>query len=462
MSRFSCRLPAFVLLLLAGVTATAQDTHYWNLHYGSRATLLGGAVIGSVADLSATYYNPGQLGIHRDAGLLLTARAYDLTSLTVKEGSQTGKDVGQLRVSPSPNLVAGRFPGDSLSGSTLAYSILTRQSLRARLETKFVGQRDFLPDEPGDETGATSVGFETDLSEMWVGVTWSRTIGSGLGFGITTYGAYRGQENATILDGQALHGSGDLASLAARSEYRFYNVRLLWKAGLAYDALPWSFGLTVTTPGINLFGSGSSYQLGTGIGIDPDGNGVYEPVLIADYQQEVKSLYKSPWAVGFGAAYRLEEFTIDASAEWYGGVSQYQVLDTDPFTAQQPSDQYDPNLYDELESVVNWGIGVTYQAGARTSLYLSFVTDNSAAAAPEASNLTVTDWDIYHVTAGVLFQIGRADLTLGAGYAWGQSTLKESDSAVRKLLLGDLDPVPPGADLIWQRFRFIFALAYAL
>ena len=41
----------------------AQDANYWTNQYGTRSTLLGGAVVGSVLDLSGTYYNPGGLGL---------------------------------------------------------------------------------------------------------------------------------------------------------------------------------------------------------------------------------------------------------------------------------------------------------------------------------------------------------------------------------------------------------------
>ncbi len=61
---------ASAVILLAGLhSARGQDTQYWNLQYGTRSTLLGGAVIGSVSDLSATYYNPGALGLYKAGGL---------------------------------------------------------------------------------------------------------------------------------------------------------------------------------------------------------------------------------------------------------------------------------------------------------------------------------------------------------------------------------------------------------
>ena len=55
------RLPvlAAAACLCLAPFARPQDSHYWTNQYGTRATLLGGAVIGSVLDLSGTYYNPG-------------------------------------------------------------------------------------------------------------------------------------------------------------------------------------------------------------------------------------------------------------------------------------------------------------------------------------------------------------------------------------------------------------------
>ncbi len=45
-------------IIIFSTTVFAQDTHFWNLQYGTRSTLLGGTVIGSISDLAATYYNP--------------------------------------------------------------------------------------------------------------------------------------------------------------------------------------------------------------------------------------------------------------------------------------------------------------------------------------------------------------------------------------------------------------------
>ena len=83
---------SFIIFLFA-IPAIAQDAHYWNIQYGTRSTLLGGAVIGSVSDLSATYYNPGAVALFEDTKFILSARVYQLETITVEDGAGNGRDL---------------------------------------------------------------------------------------------------------------------------------------------------------------------------------------------------------------------------------------------------------------------------------------------------------------------------------------------------------------------------------
>ena len=107
-------------LVLGWYTSFAQENNYWNIQYGTRSTLLGGAVIGSVSDLSATFYNPGAIALFPDVKFILSAQVYQLDNYTIKDGAAKGKDLNYSSVVPSPNFVAIDFDFDFLGNDRLA------------------------------------------------------------------------------------------------------------------------------------------------------------------------------------------------------------------------------------------------------------------------------------------------------------------------------------------------------
>ena len=100
------------VLVTAGLlpaAGKAQDAHYWTLQYGTRSTLLGGNVIGSVEDLGATYYNPARLALTSDLSFLLSAKVYQFDKVTVEDGAGEGVDARSSSFGGAPSLVAGTF-----------------------------------------------------------------------------------------------------------------------------------------------------------------------------------------------------------------------------------------------------------------------------------------------------------------------------------------------------------------
>src|SRR6185436_16883213 len=69
---------------LLATPARAQDAQYWDIQYGPVGQLLGGSVVGSARDLSATYYNPGGLALGEDPHFLLTVQAVKRQTITTK------------------------------------------------------------------------------------------------------------------------------------------------------------------------------------------------------------------------------------------------------------------------------------------------------------------------------------------------------------------------------------------
>jgi hypothetical protein len=452
---------ATVLVLIVSLQSTqGQDTQYWNLQYGTRSTLLGGAVIGSVSDLSATYYNPGALGLNKAGGLLLSTGVYEGNSLKLEGSGIEKRQISSFGFDVSPSLVAGRLAADSGSADRLAYSLLTRQRANVNLQWRFVGTKETIPGVRGSGSVSQNAALLQNLSEMWAGFTWSRALSPVVGIGVTTFFALRSQTKGVTLSTSAITDSSGVAGLTYQNNYDYYNVRVLWKAGLAVDLSPLSLGVSLTTPSLNLFGSGSAYVNAQSSGLDANGDGVPDQLFVADYQEKLSSLYYSSWAVGVGASYQLDKFRFDVSAEWYAAVSRFNVLEPAVFAAQSTGMQHQNTLSAALQSVLDFGGGVEYVSGEHTSWYASIITDNSGMNAGAGTNFAISSIDYISVTGGGIFSIGRTKITAGLGYTFGSSPISFSDNPVLNAATGKVYTVASGTTLTSTRLRMVFAFSY--
>ena len=116
----------------------AQDAHYWTVKYGPRASLLGGAVIGSVNDVSASFYNPGGLALADSLGFAISLNAFERTSTTA-EDAVGGDDVSISRTGVAPSMLGGAIKGPESGTHVIAYSIITRQRFRNSISEVVTG-----------------------------------------------------------------------------------------------------------------------------------------------------------------------------------------------------------------------------------------------------------------------------------------------------------------------------------
>ena len=126
LSLHAIRTLLLAVLLLAPPSLLAQDSHYWTFQYGPSSSLLGGAVIGSVSDVSATFYNPAALSLSDDLAFAVSANVFEISGVTLEDGGGTGVDLGTQRSGLRPSLIAGTIGRNLLGNDVLAYSVLTR------------------------------------------------------------------------------------------------------------------------------------------------------------------------------------------------------------------------------------------------------------------------------------------------------------------------------------------------
>ena len=437
-------------MVLGGVMfsspAEGQDAHYWTDQLGNRAQLLAGAVIGSDEDLSAVFYNPGRIGRGVQPELILTGNIFELEKLTVEEGEPPNRKADQLRFRGVPSLFAGEIYGKWLGRNRLAYSFFTRFDSSFRSTARF--GETFAPGDFEFEFFEDEVQLDSSLSEHWAGLTWARPVGPRQGVGVSTFVAVRNDRTRITNVRQAIFDSGDLGIAYKNQDLDFYDWRVLWKAGYSTEFSDWRLGVTLTTPSLQLFGSGS-------LNFDDSLVTTTDPTLIDDRiistsQKDLSAEYKSPLSFGFGASRDFGSHSIHFAIEWFDSVAPYTVVEAEPFENQETGELIDPDIVHSLDSVTNFAIGYEKRFNNGTRAFGGFRSDFSAAPDRGESDLAVSDWDLWHIAGGVSFAIGKSSMTLGTVYAFGSSEASP-------VLVDQEDPIKLG----FSRLTFILGFDFA-
>jgi hypothetical protein len=98
-----------ISILLLSIKSLAQDTHYWTQQFGSKSSLLGGAVVGGVRDNSSIYYNPGAMSLVDSSTVSVSATGYQYESLKLQNGAGVGIDLSSSKTSIIPLIITGTY-----------------------------------------------------------------------------------------------------------------------------------------------------------------------------------------------------------------------------------------------------------------------------------------------------------------------------------------------------------------
>lgn len=451
MSRRSQLGAAVAALVLAAGSASSQDSHYWTEQFGNRARLLGGAFIGGGSDIAVVYYNPGALALMDKPEILLAGNVFEMSKIEAEPVSNDAEGSTSRTLSLSPSLFAGQLRREVLGGK-FAYSFLTR----SRADTRLNSQTSATPDAlqiPNISFVTNNTLVEQDVGDHWLGGTWSRAVGEKVGLGVSTFFGIRSQTARFQDNITALADDNRAATSSVVRDFTYYNVRLLWKIGLATHWERWQLGFTATTPSLSLFGSGTSTFDSTQVVQGVSGTGKPITFVAAD-RQNVSSEYRSPLSIGAGAARQFGATKLFLSMEWFDSVGEYTVLDTDPFEAQSSGQMLSSDVTQAFGSVTNFAIGVEHTLAGNRRLYGSFWTDFNAAAGDASANTASSPYNLYHFGGGYSFEVGTSDVTLGAVVARGSAKTNFDFNA-------SLEDTPD-LDVSFLRVTFLLGFNFAL
>lgn len=431
-----------LVLVLSAFSVHAQDAHYWNTHYGERSILLGGAVIGSVNDLSAVYYNPGAIGITTKTRLGFGSQILEISKINIDNRRTDGHKLEQLSLIPRPGLVAGQVPFDTNSAFQWAYVVLTRNRFEFDIN-----------DHVNSELRHSDVLLQENLSETWGGVCVSRPISDQLGVGMSLFGAYRthGRQGTTI---QGMIDSSGAQSVSYASDIKYFTARVLAKFGIMYTHGDWTAGMSLTTPSVHLYGRGSVYERITMAGTEND------RIAHTD-QTSLPATFKSPISVGLGGSHRIYKTRLHFSAEWFAPVGGYDLIETRSDTVISSTPEA-PIVREHKRSVLNFGIGLEYHQSDVVSWNGSIVSDFSALDRDNPSTLSIATWNIVHFSGGIVLTLPKFTLTTGLSYSVGRDGkyFVNRDVDVLDILIGG-DGTEP-VSLTWHRMKLVGGIAVVI
>ena len=414
-SRIHALVVALGVLGLSAVTARAQDANYWSTAFGTRSQLLGGVVTGSPGDISAVFYNPGALALTTSSELLLAGSAYQYQRVAVDDGSGPGKTLVSASFVTVPSLFAGELP--ILQHDRLAYAFLTRSSMDMEMNRRQTTGVEPIVPIAGAVFAAGEVQLRQNFSESWYGLTWAHKLSPTLGFGVSPFLSVRSQRTRAALLLEGRDAANQAAILSQSREFDYLHWSLLARFGLGGVRDSLTYGITLTTPNLGLFGGGSTNYNNTLV----DQTGAIGNIMGASYEPELEAKHKTPLGAGAGASYGFGRSRVHAAIDWNAEVPRYTVLESPDFVIHKPSGDSTVRVVitDRKDAVFNWGVGLEHRFGATVSGFASYHTDLSGRNQDEAPSASVTAWDLHDVAAGVTWHVWRSDFALGLAAAFG-------------------------------------------
>jgi len=422
----------------------SQDHHYWTQQFGSRSALMSGAVVAGVRDTSAGFYNPGALGFINQPSLSVSANGYQLERFSIGNGIGTGDSLNSDKLTVIPLLASGTLIFERFPDHAFGYTILTKNQTSIDLSGRInktidvignIQRQDGRVLFQGKENFIGQLIANSEITELWGGLSWAHKIRPNLAVGATTFFALRNQSQSKTVTARAING--DFIASADKLDYiDFWNLRMLLKMGLAADFEPLKLGLTITAPSRNLFGQGT-------VAGERSFNNFYDPEqdeligeLASNREDNLDTTYRTPLSIAAGFEYALnKQTTIASTVEWFQRQNNYEVITPgahsflrnliiDNIISFDESSEESRDLIqvtDAAESVFNFAIAIEHVFNKTTKGYLSFLTDHESNMNESKGNsLGMTTWDLYHLTVGATFRRKRSELAVGLTYSYGK------------------------------------------
>lgn len=423
-----------VLILINILDANSQDTHYSNQQFGTKSCLMGGAVIGGVRDNSAVFYNPGALGFIENKELSISANAYQLDRIIMNDGAGKNIKLKSSTMQTMPLIISGLMKHKKYPKHTFGYCLLTADQFNIKTSGRISQLRNLIPDSlsAGEEDYVGQFQLRASVYEFVSGWGYGYKVNDKLSIGIGNYGFYRSYHvdryRVSRVVSTDTNATRKVASFNRNNSMELKNVRTVLKAGAALQLKKWRFGVTVTSPSINVWGLANFVSDITSVNVDYNGDGNYDSFVANDSEEGLKTLYKTPLTIAGGIEFNNDDKTIISLAiNWYDKVDEYTVLKPRSNTFYRPSGYNLPTsdnvltIKESKKSIMNFAIGFEQKLNDKYSMNLSVRTNHTHSTQEKLNDLNIsfTNWNIYHLSIGGTKRREKSDLSVCAVFSYG-------------------------------------------
>lgn len=419
------------LLLVLGQMISAQDTHYWTNQYGARAALLGGAVIAGSDDNSAVYYNPANLAFIKENTISLNTSVYRYSDLYWGNGAGEGIDLQSQRISLYQQMISGLFTKDAKKTYRIGFNVLTRQHVNLDMAQRYENQYELNRNQDGLEHFSGSVGLSNSINETWGCLGSGYRLSPHFSVGLTAIVTYRSQRYSYRYSTLAVRGDSVTAGVPLNVGANAYDLNTrsnmvggLFKWGLHARFGRWSFGLTGATPSFTIWGESKVLREDSQFNLPGNRDRIQ-----TGEQRLLKTRYRYPFTAGLGVAYQYPKGGVFFSAEFFGAVPQYEMIESDPeqFTSNALFSQLPDNfftVYHGANRVLNIGLGWEQQIVDKLYVHMGMRTDFShdrGANRTREGDLNFQTVPIHLLHSSLGFSIRRRAslISIGVDYTYG-------------------------------------------
>jgi hypothetical protein len=263
-------------------------------------------------------------------------------------------------------------------------------------------------------------------------------IAPGLSAGISFEGMIRKQNYREDFLSRAFINGSDSSSFAqsiagddVSYQVTYTHIGLRFKAGLSYDISGSHFGITLSSPLIGLFGTGTlvSDQLITNIK-DPYSNLLYS-FMANTRQTSLRPKYKMPFSVALGYSYDYGPGQIYLAAEYFSKINEYKIITPRNEYFVRPDTGNNNQLTSALlqfkdahKSLVNFSLGISYELKPAVMGFFSLRTnftyaDRDLFINPSGFAANTSNWNDYHSQIGVNIKKRKFNFRAGLLFTYG-------------------------------------------